>query len=140
MTSYLEIYQDARRKLDPIDSLYYVISDASQTHPSLKQFFNQDRNNLIGALNRSARILLHCIRDIEDFTKDGIKEATVEFVREQLVRALAHLQYYLGAEVVAQFIGEVSETPINDLMFGVSPNPEIVEAWMRRGWGIVQPL
>lgn len=132
MTSYIDVYRDARRKLTPINSLYYTISDASQTHPSLKQFFNQDHNNLIGAINRSARILLHCIRDIEDFTKDGIQEPTVRFVREQLVRAIAHLQYYLGAEVVAQFIGDVSETPIEDLMFGTRPDPEIVEAWMNR--------
>lgn len=132
MTLYIDVYRDAKRRLTPVNSLYYTISDASQTHPSLKEFFNQDHNNLIEAINRSARILLDCIRDIEDFTKDGIKEATVEFVREQLVRSISHLQYYLGAEVVAQFIGDESETHIEDLMFGTPPSPEIVEAWKNR--------
>ena len=122
MTSYLEIYQDARRKLDPMDSLYYTISDAGINHPSLNPFLGQDRNTLLGSINRSARILLYCIRDIEDFTKAGVKEATVTFVREQFVRAFAHVEYYLGSEVVSQFISEVSTTPQIELMYGTNPN------------------
>lgn len=122
MTSYLEIYQDARRKLTPVDSLYYTISDAGSNHPSLKPFLGQDRNNLLGSINRSARVLLYCIRDIEDFTRDGIKEATVTFVREQFVRAFAHLEHYLGSEVVSQFVSEVSTTPLIELMYGSNPN------------------
>ena len=60
---------------------------------------------------RSARVLVNSIRDIDDFTKAGIKECTVEFVREQLIRAQAHLEHYLGSEVIKIFIGEITKTP-----------------------------
>lgn len=44
MTTYLDVYQDARRKLDPISSLNYAINDAKVNHPSLKQFQGEINN------------------------------------------------------------------------------------------------
>ena len=116
MVTYLDIYNDARRKLDSIDSLYYTIGNAKDNHPSLKQFNGQDNNSLVGSINRSARILLYCIRDIEDFTQFGIKETTVTFVREQFCRAYSHLAHYLGIDTVSKFVSDVSDTPLTELM------------------------
>lgn len=130
MITYLDVYNDARRKLDPMDSLYYTISDAKNNHPSLKQFIGQDNNLLIGSINRSARILLHCIRDIEDFTRAGIKETTVTFVREQFYRAYSHLAHYLGIDIVSKFVSEVSDTPLIELMYGENTtNTEKFKEW-----------
>ena len=117
MLTYLEVYQDARRKFPPMESLYYAISDAKKTHPSLNQFFFDNSNNLIGSINRSARILFACIHDCDDFAKVGIKEETVRFTKEQLIRAYAHLAHYLGTDTLNQFVKDVTDTPLS--VFGL---------------------
>lgn len=118
MVTYLDVYNVARRKLSPVDSLYHTIGDAKTNHPSLKQFIGHNNDVLIGSINRSARVLLHCIRDIEDFTLSGIRETTVTFVREQFCRAYSHLAHYLGMDVVSKFVSEVTDTPLIELMYG----------------------
>lgn len=121
---YIDIYKDARRKMTPVDSILYTISDAKNTHPSLKQFYGQDNNNLIGSIMRSLRVLIHCIQDIDDFTKQGIKEATVNFVREMFIRAHAHLAHYLGVDTINLFISEMTDTPLLELEYGKLPSKE----------------
>jgi len=110
MVNYIDIYRDARRKFGPIESLYYVLNDAKTTHPSLKQYLNNDINLLFGQIMQSARIMMLCIRDIDDFTAAGIKEETVEFVKQNFVRARAHISHYIGVDTVNLFIEEFRAT------------------------------
>lgn len=118
MTAYIDIYREARMKFDPIRSMDYVLSDAKTTHPTLKLFFNSDSNILMGQIMQSARILVNCIRDIDDFTMAGINEATVEFVRQNFIRARAHLAHYIGEDTVDLFISEITNTPLDILEHG----------------------
>jgi hypothetical protein len=111
MTSSLELYQDARRKMRPIDSLYYVIVDAGENHPSLKAYLNQDGHDLVASINRSARILLASLTDIEDFLANRIQESTVDFIESLFVRAYAHLAHYIEEDTVNAFIDDVAKDP-----------------------------
>jgi hypothetical protein len=120
----IDVYRDARRKLEPVDSLYYVLSDAAEQHQSLKQFFGSVKNLLMGQILQSARILVSCIRDIDDFTKEGIHQATVTFVRENFIRACAHLAFYIGDDTIELFVSEITQTPMLDLAFGPEANKE----------------
>lgn len=124
MVSYIDIYRDARRKFGPIESLHYVLNDAKTTHPSLKQYLNDDINLLFGQIIQSARILVTCVRDIDDFTRAGIKEATVAFVRQNFIRARAHLAYYIGEDTLSLFLSEITQTPLIQLEYGTLPSKE----------------
>jgi hypothetical protein len=115
MAAYIEIYRDARRKLGPIESLHYVLNDAKTSHPSLKQYLNDDINLLFGQIMQTARILVSCVKDIDDFTRAGIKEATVAFARQNVIRARAHLSYYIGEDTLSLFLSEITQTPILEL-------------------------
>ena len=124
MVSYIDIYRDARRKFGPIESLHYVLNDAKTNHPSLKQFLNDDINLLFGQIMQSARILVTCVRDIDDFTAAGINEATVSFVRQNFIRARSHLAYYIGEDTLSLFLSEITQTPLIQLEYGQLPSKE----------------
>ncbi len=112
MTSYIAIYCDARRKLTPIDSLNYTLSDAKNNHPSLKPFLNSNSNLLMGQILQSARILALCIRDLNDFDDANINEATVEFTRQSFKRAKSHLAYYIGEDTVNLFVKQMLDSAL----------------------------
>jgi hypothetical protein len=109
LTTSLELYQDARRKMSPINSLYYTIVDAGENHPSLKNHINQDGHDLIASINRSARILLSSLADIEIFLSNKVNEPTVGFVESLFFRAYAHLVYYIGKNTVNAFIDDCTK-------------------------------
>lgn len=104
MVSYIDVYCDARKRYGPIGSLYYVLNEVKKTHPLLKQDSYGGIDFLFGQIMQSARIMVACVKDLVDLTADGGNEATIEFVRQNLSRAKAHVSHYIGEDTVDLFL------------------------------------
>jgi hypothetical protein len=58
MLQSIDIYNDARRKMEPLDSIRYTIVDA------IKQDIQLDFHEMAASLNRTARVLKMAIEDL----------------------------------------------------------------------------
>ena len=92
----IDIYNDARRKQNPIDSLRYTIVDAVKSNIRL------DFNQMAGSLIRSARAIELSILDL---VSDCPLDKAI-FINQQIDLASTHLSKYIGWDVVNKFITE----------------------------------
>lgn len=96
MLQSIDIYNDARRKFRPSDSLFYCIVDA------VKQNGELNFPEMTGSLIRSARIIAFGIRDL---VNDCPPDKAI-FINQQIELASAHLSRYITLDVVNKFIVE----------------------------------
>lgn len=96
MIQSIDIYNDIRRKLPPLDSMFYTIVDAVQQDRKL------NFHEMAASLNRSARVIKLAI---EDLVNDCPPDKAI-FINQQIDLASANLAKYIGWDVVNKFITE----------------------------------
>lgn len=96
MTQPIDIYNDARRKLEPIDSIRYVIVEI------VRNEFKRNFNDMAASLNKSANIIRLSIGDL---VSESSPDKTI-FINQQIDLASAHLSKYVGRDVIDKFIVE----------------------------------
>ena len=118
MNNYLSFYLETREKKRPVESLMASLHLAKKCHPSLKQFFVNESNELIKSLERSIRILYFCVLDLKEINEANNKINNRVCIEQQMIRAKAHLSYYLGEETLNFFIREIEndnkKTPLEN--------------------------
>lgn len=96
MIQSIDIYNDARRKFDPLDSIRYTIVDA------IKQDIQLDFHEMAASLNRSARVIKLAI---DDLVSDCPPDKAI-MINQQIDLASAYLAKYISWDVVNKFIAE----------------------------------
>ena len=96
MCQFIDIYNDARRKLNPMDSLRYTLVD------SVYQNLSLNREETASFLNQSARVIKLGIADLVN----GCPPDKVGLINQQISLASSHLAKYIGWDVVYKFIAE----------------------------------
>lgn len=96
MIQSIDIYNDARRKFDPLDSIRYTIVDA------VKNDIRLDFHVMAASLNRTARVLK---MSIEDLVNDCPPDKAI-MINQQIGLASAYLAKYISWDVVNKFIAE----------------------------------
>jgi hypothetical protein len=100
MIKSIDIYNDARRKLEPIDSIRYVIVEI------IRNDFKLNFNAMAASLNRSANVISLSIGDLVS----GSSPDKTIFINQQIDLASALLSKYIGRDVVDKFIVEETLT------------------------------
>ena len=95
MLQSIDIYNDARRKFNPLDSIRYTIVDVFKNDSSLN-------HEMVSSLNRSARVLK---LSIEDLVNDCSPDKAI-MINQQIDLASAYLAKYISWDVVNKFIAE----------------------------------
>ena len=111
MTTSIEIYEDARRKMTPEGSLRYTITDA------INSLTYSERSSLAlkNSVTQSARVILLFIQDIKEHRLKG-NVLMEQFLKENFFRAYTHVMSYVSKEVMERFISEVTDVPLTELL------------------------
>lgn len=96
MIQSIDIYNEARRKMSPLESICYTIGETIKDNPKLND------HEMISSLNRSARAIKLGIGDLSE----GCSPEKAMHINQQIVLASTHLAKYVGWVVVNKFISE----------------------------------
>lgn len=96
MTQPIDIYNDARRKLEPLESIRYTIVDVVKNNTRL------NFNEMAASLNSSARVIKMAIGDL---VNDCPPDKAI-YINQQIDLASTYLAKYISWDVVDKFIAE----------------------------------
>lgn len=102
----VDIYKDARRKLNSLASLYFTVVEQERVHPELMKGFAASNHELLYIAVRACRTLDFYLKVHSQIEQLGISQEILQNITNQQDILCDFIALFVGSEVVSEFIME----------------------------------